>query len=295
MASNGHFCAARRARPVTPPQARSGARPGPAAAGGAPSRRCRTRCTAPRRSRPSWSWARPLHTVCLPRAPERQQRVPGLPAPRVAHAGLRPPVLTTGQDFLHSCRHFFGLHLRGRAAAQRQSWRHACSAEQDGVCEAGRGALVAAHDSDSSQYFLRLVALLLGRHAAPRRPPRHPARPPGGWPLTYVAERAPDGRVQARCAKCSLPFASVRIAGEEQGHCTIECCEPLRAGRTGLTFGCTPGLTQRCSAGPGPIRAKFKGSKLNMVNAAGTTLPCLAHACYTWCSILAWGIWGTYT
>ncbi|PWN53934.1 hypothetical protein IE53DRAFT_309315 [Violaceomyces palustris] len=32
------------------------------------------------------------------------------------------PILTTGQDFLHSCRHFFGLHLSELTMAIRVSF-----------------------------------------------------------------------------------------------------------------------------------------------------------------------------
>ena len=33
------------------------------------------------------------------------------------------PILTTGQNFLHSCRHFFGLHLRRKGREQHGSPR----------------------------------------------------------------------------------------------------------------------------------------------------------------------------
>ena len=62
MASNGHFCA-------DPPRQAPARHDSHAArlvfASSAPSRRYRSRCTAPLISRPSLRWARPLCTACL--------------------------------------------------------------------------------------------------------------------------------------------------------------------------------------------------------------------------------------
>ena len=59
------------------------------------------------------------------------------------------PVLTTGHDFLHSCRHFFGLHLcSGRYQSHAQ-----CSTSGSYMSKHSaatrRDTLVAADDGDS--------------------------------------------------------------------------------------------------------------------------------------------------
>ena len=58
-------------------------------------------------------------TICARSANVHHDAVPALLAPSTSMQSL--PMRTTGHDFLHSCRQFFGLHLSSFTIAMRVS------------------------------------------------------------------------------------------------------------------------------------------------------------------------------
>lgn len=126
--------------------------------------------------------------------------------PASAAQARHAPTFTTGQDFLHSCRHFLGLHLR--ASKRRRHtllpflvWRKQYRPARGPICftrqlpppatcgcrrqrpraaaprprrATGRCLLVSRDDGNTRERLLArvLVGLLLGRHAGPAPPVR---------------------------------------------------------------------------------------------------------------------------
>lgn len=75
-----------------------------------PSHICHSRCTMSLKWSPSYLQALPQCIIYLQTCAYKRKQLNSTQEQDCAKCLGHPPILTTGQDFLHSWRHFFGLH-----------------------------------------------------------------------------------------------------------------------------------------------------------------------------------------